>query len=428
MYRIKDIQYGLRNLVGFEQDLNPANKISDDLTTSESGVYFQAAHPMVTISNIKKNMPVELYAEYEEWDPTKQYALHVYVKHNGMIWYSMAPSINSEPSNLNPDWIPYNILSIFLRSAVNDGIATMVQRFVREKMLDKVAPSIIERKMFFDGAGRMYDTITSSDSIVGFELVPRRAMGVVTKINRIGLQFYGGNAFLNVYLFNSNVSKPIATQRLIVVGDGSLKWYNLNDWNLAYSGTNTAGGSWFVVYDQSELSAGMEAINSGMDFSRSPRQTCCGSIGKFENYKQITQNLEFYPFSNREAFTTQMWDITRNIYPGCINYGMNLEVTVGCDLTDFIISQRDNFADCLQKQVAANLMRRMAFNPDDRINNSQLKIAPERIAYEVDGEPGRESIFAKELKEAYKALDLNTRGIDKVCLPCKNRGIRYTNA
>ena len=53
MVRANDIQDKLLHLIGWEQNYDASDlKISDTLTVSESGLYFQQIHPLLTLQNI----------------------------------------------------------------------------------------------------------------------------------------------------------------------------------------------------------------------------------------------------------------------------------------------------------------------------------------------------------------------------------------
>ena len=68
-------------------------------------------------------------------------------------------------------------------------------------------------------------------------------------------------------------------------------------------------------------------------------------------------------------------------------------------------------------------------NPDVRVNRNQSNVTRDGILYELDGNPqGRAGGLGCELKEAYKALSFDTRGLDRVCLTCNNHGVRYRTA
>jgi hypothetical protein len=78
--------------------------------------------------------------------------------------------------------------------------------------------------------------------------------------------------------------------------------------------------------------------------------------------------------------------------------------------------------------MAADVLRTLAMNPDVRVNRNQANASRENLLYEVDGNPqGRATGLGKELKEAYDALDLDTRGIDRICLTCKPTFVKYTH-
>ena len=102
-------------------------------------------------------------------------------------------------------------------------------------------------------------------------------------------------------------------------------------------------------------------------------------------------------------------------------------LTVGCDLTDFIIEQRNIFATALQRQVAAIALRTMAMNPEARVNRNQTNVSRMEILYELDGNTNgvRPGGLGYELKQAYAALRISTQGIDRICLTCNNHGVRY---
>jgi hypothetical protein len=205
----------------------------------------------------------------------------------------------------------------------------------------------------------------------------------------------------------------------------------MKDWYMPYiSETNDSGGAWYLCYYQAELPEGMECVNVAKDWSREPCGTC--NIGSLAAWRELTKYLNISPFRVKayETFPEypEMWDIEDNVYTNTVNYGMNVEVSVYCDLTDFIIRERQMFATVLQKEMAARVIRMLAFNPDVRVNRNQSNASQFDLLYETDGNPqGRESGLGKELREAYDALDLDTRGIDRICMTCRPVGVRYTH-
>jgi hypothetical protein len=437
MYRIKEIQDALLHVVGWEQSFDPAKAIDTDLTQTESGLYFQGAHPLLTLDNMASIMPDDWGIQYPVWDALTQWKQNKVVQYgndtdgNKLFWKAKADNVGEEPTENSLFWSKYNILSDFLERITRNGIATAIQTFTQIKQLDKETRNLLERRTFFDGAGRIRATLQNNHKLVGFEIVPVRAMGVTTKIEKIGLQMTGATGKVRMYLFHSSQIDPVKTFDLdFTVTNGGFQWFPLTDCYLPYiSDENNAGGSWFICYNQDELPAGMEAINVSKDWSREPCGTC--NIGSVQFWRELTKYLQVTPFMYNapETFAEypELWDIAYTMYTRTQNYGLNCEITIGCDLTDFIISQRQIFQTVIQRQVAAIALRTLAMNPNVRVNRNQSNATRMDILYELDGNTSgvRPGGLGYDLKKSYKALQIDTQGLDRICLACNNRGVRY---
>lgn len=444
MIRLQEIQNSLSSLVGWRQSYDPSKAIDRVLTDSDSGLYFQDAHPLVTLDSINSIIPQEWEMQYPEWNQILTYQKGQKVRHEGLLWIALRDNTGEEPksADFNGDysqdfdaggtWQAYNMLSDYLKTLVNNGISTMVQTFVEQKQLNKETRNLLEHRTFFDGAGRLKATIQNRGNLVGFEIVPIRAMGVTAKINKVGLQMTGATGKIRLYLFHSSQIEPVKVYDLdFTATNGGFQWFDLQDCYLPYiSDGNNAGGSWYLCYNQNDMPLGMEAINVSKDWSREPCGSC--NMGSVEVWREMTKYLQVSPFctSAPETFNEypEMWDVADNIYTNTTSYGLNCEISIGCDLTDFIISQRQIFATVLQKQVAAIALRTLAMNPDVRVNRNQLNVTRMDVLYELDGNTSgiRANGLGAELKNAYKALNFDTQGLDRVCLKCNNRGVKYT--
>lgn len=449
MVRLQDIQTALLPLVGWQQDYNPQKQIDNELCQSESGLTFQGAHPLCTLANIRAIMPDDYLFSYPAWNQLVAYKKGTKVRHEGVLWIAnydntgIVPAANDFNNDFNNDfgselagaWVKYNMQSDFVRQLTINGINTAIQTFIQEKQLQQETKSLLERRTFFDGAARLQATIEPRGKIVGFEIVPVRSMGVTTKIERIGLQMVGGTGTVRLYLFHSSQVAPMQTIDLAFTNtNGGFQWFTPSTpIYLPYiPGTdgngNDSGGAWFLCYNQNELPSGMRALNVSKDWSVEPCQTCLG--GSIESWRQMTKYLQVSPFGIHApsdfAQYPEMFDIGEIGYTNTMNYGMNVEISVGCDITDFIISQRSIFATVIQKQVAANVLRTIAMNPDVRVNRNQVNVTRDELLYELDGNPtGRATGLGYELNQAYKALSIDTRGLDRICLQCNNHGVRY---
>lgn len=441
MIRIPVIVNALQSLVGWRQSYDPKKPLEKELLTSESGLYYQDAHPLMTLENIKAVMPEEFWIQYPQWNLITPYKKGQKVWHGKCAWIARQDNVGQEPpaNDFNDDfsddfggeyWRAYNFFSDFLTQQTEAGITQTIQTFLQIKGLLRETKDLLERRTFFDGAGRLTNTQANQGKLVGMEINPVRAMGVTAKIERIGLQMTGAVGSIRMYLFHSSQRDPIKVADLeFTKENGGFQWFDMKDWYMPYiSDANNSGGSWYLVYNQNDLPQDMMAINATKDWSREPCMTC--NPGSVAGWRELTKYLLISPFKTHayETFEQypELWDIEDNVYTNTCNYGINVEVSVGCDLTDFIVSQRMMFATVVQRQVAANLLRTMAMNPDVRTNRNQSNVSQQSILYELDGNPqGREGGLGYDLKKGYDALDLNTRGIDRICLTCRPVGVRY---
>ena len=302
MYRIKDIQDKLLHVVGWEQSYNPADAIAERLTETESGLYFQGAHPLVTLITWRQlcriigaiNTPFGMIRKNGKPEPS--YNTQTIRRAIKKYWRALVNNVAEVPAEGSTFWEPYNILSDYLERLTRNGISTAVQTFTQIKGLDRETKNLLERRTFFDGAGRIRATQPNNHKLVGFEIIPVRAMGVTAQIHRIGLQMTGGTGIVKMYLFHSSQIDPIKTFELnFTLTNGGFQWFPLEDCFLPYiSDANNAGGAWFLCYNQDELPAGMQAINVSKDWSREPCGTCTG-YGNIEAWRQLTKYLQISP-------------------------------------------------------------------------------------------------------------------------------------
>ena len=395
MIQVKRVEDALLHLVGFEQDSISGIKISDSLTESESGLFFQQAHPLITLTNLSCIAP-----DYENMEPISD--------------------VTSEIDQL----------SLWLEKKVRASIIKVISRFISEKLVSKTSNSLCENKTLFDGTGRLSDTISNHKNLVGFEIVPIRSKGITTRINRVCLQFTMPGIY-KLYLMHSSSFTPVKTIEVEKKTKGA-EWITLSDVILPYQSEYIdAGGSWYLCYRQSELPEGSKAINKNRDWSKGPCKEC--SRSEYASWSTWSKFIEVHPFEIKESEaedldgSVMMWDIENNNYQYNCNYGLNLDISVYCDLTDFIISEKHLFQEVIMKQFAIDILREFAYNPNVRTNRHSINASRMDILYELDGDSSsmKKSGLNYQLEQALKAINISTQGLDRICLPCRNNGIKY---
>ena len=441
MFRIEETVDALMGLVGWEQPYNPAQmQLTPDLSESESGLYYQSVHPFLTLTNLVSIAPDFSNTNWPDYENGVTYRKGSIVKwsEDGKL-HKAAEDTQSAPDS--DSWAAFSAQDAFsdwLRTKTRGYVQKAITRYYTERMAKGTAKSIVDSRTLFDQAGRLLDRESYNGKWAGFELVPARYNGVTVKIDEIGLQFVGTSS-LTLYLLHSSQPLPLrAVQLSYTKTGGGLQWFKLDEpIYLPYIGEDTdAGGSYYLVYKQNE---NIKAIYKNRDWSKAPCNSC--SSVDYTSYLAWSKYLEVHPFMVSQQVVDSddggpaLWDVEDNEYTYLSNHGLNLRLSVVCDLTDFIIRHRSEFTDLILKSVAVDFLREMLYNANVRTNRNSLNVSKPDLVRLLDGDfdidrkgntvASRNGLVA-ELDNVYKALNFNFRGIDKVCQPCCNNGIRYT--
>ena len=403
MIRIKEIQDKLMNVVGWEQTYNPVKMISQSLTESESGLYYQGAHPLLTLDNIEAIMPDDFEMKFPLWNMIVPYVKGNKVRHGEYVYIAWEDNEGIEPTSTDfsddfyeddfgGTWMRYNFASDYLEQETRKGIATAIQKFVREQTLAKGTRDVLLQESFYKDTYETRELPQLYDKS-GFYIRSNRSAGVTARINRVSLQFTKPGK-VTLHIAKDLQSVPERSFELDYTNTQARpQWFELDDVYLS------GPGEWVMYYDHAELDTDMRAIVAKTTGLGATANICGGK--KFIDVSPID-------LSHKSG-------------------GLNATVTVGCDLTDFIIEQRSMFATVLQLQVAEVLLRTMALNPNVKINRHQSNVSRMDILYEIDGntQGERPGGLGHDLKKAYEALKLDVTGLDAYCLPCRRKGVRY---
>lgn len=440
MYRPAEIKTGLSHLWGWRQHHDVSEfTISDSLTQSETGQYFQEVHPLLTLDNIKSIAPNFNLITYPGWDIEVQYRIGDRVTVSDKHYRAKMDNIGLTPETNPTEWERFDQFSEWLEQKTQASILKAIRTFWDEKMSDKTAKNILESKALFNGTGRITDLIPPSDNLVGFELVPIRANGITLKIEKIGLQMTGQGP-VKLFLMHSSRMDPVKIITLNRIRNSGMQWFDQDDLFLPYLSDETdAGGSWYLVYKQNDLDPTVQAINKNKDWSAKPCSTCDAS--ETANWRVWSRFLEVHPFKTAYLegdlnedfngdFATQelyMWDVAKNLYTYTQNWGINLQISIECDITDIVLEQRRAFQNIIGLQVGIDMLREMAYNPNFNIGRAQQNFSRQDIMYEIDGDSQgyKKSGLVYNFGKAMEAVKLDTANMSKVCFPCNNKGVRF---
>ena len=406
MYNVSSLKSGLLGLVGWRQNYDPAGVQLSALTTSTSGLYFNDEHPLLNIENLLSIAPeFSKLASIPAWDSATAYIMGDLVSLSGTNYRATAGSTNQTPPDTDY-WEVYDPFTLWLKEKTQAGIIRAVDTWLARKFLMNTGRNLLERKQLLEVAGNLNDKDTNNANVAGLEITPIRSRNITGTIEAIGLQF-DTTQTITVKLFSSN--QPAALQSVAVsyATAGALQWETV-DWTI------NGEGAYYIVIDQDAITG--QSINAVYEHANA-----CGGIEQIPGGK----------FFRATAFDvsggyTSLWNLDNMSYTRSTNYGLNLRLNLQCDFSTLILEQKNLFATLISKQVAIDLLRELAFNPTSRINRHEANIDRTTLLYEIDGDSqGRPGGMRKQLEEAIDAIQFDETGIDKHCLPCRRRAVKY---
>jgi hypothetical protein len=323
------------------------------------------------------------------------------ISDSGLYYEGEHPMLNMK--NLKAVADPDQEFSEWLKEATEDGITKAISRLLIEKLSSKSAMGILDSKILFDQAGTrsQYDI---DGKMVGVELYIYNRFGVKAKVERIGL-CYDLPCEATIQLWHISQKDPVKTKAVNYTKGGSVQWFSIDpSFEFHYdSHSDAIGGVWMITVTVPD---GVKAIAA----HQSPIY-----YGRF---------LRAVPFiTDKQA---SMWEISNNDYEQKAA-GFNIHVSLQTDFTYFILDQRDQLAPLVAKQVAALLLRQIAFNPSAKIGHHTANISKAELLYELDGDSSgyKKSGIGHDLDKMIQAISLDTEKLDNLIFSKKTKSIKY---
>lgn len=434
------IQNEFLGLVGLRQTNDPDfPQLAPDLLYNGDNELLN--HPLLNIENISMNAKNFSDYAYPAWSNVTNYKVGNKVKVDSVIYEAIQDNVGQDPTTIDSTyWIVVDYLSEYLLDIFNSEAKQLVQSLFDLKRDQKNTKSLIQTMRFYDGAGNLNDKILNQGKLVGvsFELV--YTQNLVAIIERIGLQLTGSAADVPFYVYHSSQAKPIATFTVNQTGAWGFQWHTpatkikMHSLNNSYD----SGGLFFIMYDQNNI-GGRMAINRRMNFHLGP----CAGCGpyNFIAYQRISRFLAMKAVQvdavNRVRFDDEagefvadpngvdMWSIDNTTLALDTNWGLNFDVTVRCDLTEFLVAQKDVFANALSDAITVRLLNDMINSTSKNGINTQTRTLAEKALGSISlGGGGLRDKATYSLKQ----INFEIAELDQVCMPCdKKGGIRVTS-
>ena len=429
MYLFDTVKPCLIGQIGFRNHRSTVYEPFDSSIVA-SGTQRIVNHPLINVENLQLVITEFNDYGYAEWDSGTAYDFDERVQDaSANVYKSIIPGVDSNTGNALTDtasWTPISKLSLYLEAEREFAARDIMDELLNKKKDKMNTKALFSNMAIYEGPGNIYDKIVKTGSLVGLEINLKRHQNLRMIIDRIGTQFDTAQGIINFYLYHSSQLRPIQTITLNLNKASSFEWSSVSNVFLDYLNNNyDSAGVFYLVYDENDITG--QAIDKRFDFSR-PCPTCSRyNLKAFNTYYKFAsiRSIRIDSSNRLGVDNLDLWDINNTTYVNPTNFGLNLAVTVKCDLSDFICDQRIVFAEAMDLSLTKNLLNHMVNNTRD--NDKQTKLF-KQATVALRGDPvegGNRVIFTGGIKEQYdrviENLDFDTSDLNTSCLPCNTK-------
>lgn len=420
------IQSCLTSLVGFPQTyLKGYEKIDAVLVGSESGIMLgQSAHPLITLENITASAKDFLKTDVLDYVAGTTYAVNEVVNSAGIIYFSLQDTNTAHTPVSEPLWWQASTLvSFYLRRVLNGAANNLFNTLFTQKKIYESAKTLLADTALYDGVGNLSRRVTKSGRFVGFKITPKQSDTVIT-ISSLGLQFDTLNPELPIYVYHDSQEEPIAILELDINKAVSFTWKTLTTALKFYYNDDTRGdgGNYYVGYYEDDLIG--QAIWRETQFN-----VGCSSCNTINStlYKRWSKYVSIQPVYIDADFLNEdknLFDVEQIINIDSQNWGMNLRLSVQCDVSNLICRNKFVFTDAYKLQVVHDLLNDMAYSVrDNQLKQKTMQLA--MLALKGDKQDYSKGIET-DLSNAIKTIDFDLTDLNSICLPC-GKGVRVSS-
>jgi hypothetical protein len=412
MYNHSVITSCFAGLIGFEQSYNQDHDLLDsDLVQARSGLLL--SHPLLSYDNLLSVSEQFSRVNVRVWQAGTYWKDNI-VKKDDDIFQSLEDG-NTALTTDTAKWRKTNLISAYLRKVYNNSVIRLFASIMTQKKIGEVAKSLLGNINLFEGAGNITGRITKSSRFVGFK-IRLRSRDTIAIIHAIGLQVDTAQNPITLYLYHTSSNIPVKTFTINQTKSIQWEWHKVVDETLAYmSETINAGGSYYLGYYEADLTG--SAIKKDLNWNGvAACGTCSEGLINNMRYKQRSPYVSIQPFYvNAPLVAGQLWDETSEIFVYDSNFGLNLQLSVQCDVSAWLCQNTNIFTDALYQQLTVDILSQMAFSLRD--NQAKEKIAA-LAATALDNQEGGQHGEAKKLQTAIDGVSFDVARVNSICLPC----------
>lgn len=421
MYDSTRLKQGFAGLVGFMQPYDPQYPlIPSNLTATSTGRSVQKTHPLCTLENLNNVAPEFAKFDYTPWE-VKAYSATSIVSNDNKVWRASVDlnELYGEPgSGGSGNWVEVNMFGEWLQDIYNSSVIEMVSDLVRYKKLEHSNRTLIDSLKLYDGMGALADRIIKQGRFVGFEIKLSNQEGLAVIIDKIGIQLDTIQEIVPIYLYHSSVEEPLLELEIAAAKANSFSWSVVADAILKYYDAHDTDGVFYLGYYEDELDGDTQAIKRTSSWGTEPCYGCTG--WNHYSWSNWSKHFSIQAFHATPTNGVDVFDKESIVYENDNNWGLNLAITVGCDLSEFFIQNKLMLGDALAQKICLKLLGEIAYTTRMNFINDKTRA----LALADLAESDKDSFLNKYLNEL-KALSVDFSGINSDCMPCiKKQGIK----
>lgn len=297
--------------------------------------------------------------------------------------------------------------SAYLLDLRQAAVAKALAAFTARKKLAGAGKTVLADTPLTGQSGAYRRKVIKQGRFVGLALRIVAGRDILVRIAGLGTQFTDPNPNFRLYLYHSSdPTAPVATYDVAREKRVYFEWTPL----AIELPLGPTGGEYWLGYFEDDLVG--QAVDLDQNFSERPCQGCGNDYLNFDKWAPLVQ---VRAFTAPATAGTDELPVEKVTYVTASNFGLNLQLSAVCDLTDYFCRQRGLFLETLQLQFAVDLLSTMAYST----RNNGVKSDVQALALlELNNRPDYQPGLLSKLEKALGALDVDLSGVSKPCLPC----------
>jgi len=229
----------------------------------------------------------------------------------------------------------------------------------------------IDRNVIYKNASNKTNVETLPDGFVGYKVKVSNAKNTAVSINRVILDF-DGTGEINLLLFNTGKKEVVETKTIEIVSDNQVEELN---WTLDNSGT-TYKGDYYIGY-----------ITNGISVSPFKREWNNANV--MSSFKGLCIEKIFVDgHASNELFDLTLIDGLSQ------DTGLNLDMSVYDDYTDFILNNKMLFAKAISLDFTIRCLQMYVSSIRSNSNERKAQELYQKIMIEIEGTKGSDSLIS----------------------------------